>query len=106
MSSISVVIIAKNEAENIVDCIRCARLVSEDVIVADSGSEDNTPALAVEAGARLLKIAWKGNGASRNTGAEFTKNEWILALDTDERVTPSLAEAIQYRSLDREGWGG
>ncbi len=99
MSSISVVIIAKNEAENIVDCITCARLVSDDVIVADSGSEDNTPALAVEAGARLLKIAWKGYGATRNAGAGFAKNDWILALDADERVTPSLADAIHKLSL-------
>ena len=43
MNAISVIIIAKNEAENIVDCILSAGLVSDDVIVADSGSVDNTP---------------------------------------------------------------
>jgi len=102
MSLISVVIIAKNEAANIVDCIVSAKQVSGDIIVADSGSTDNTPGLVVATGARLLETDWKGYGQTRNEAATIAKNNWILSLDADERITPELAEAINSLSLTNE----
>ena len=100
MNSISVIIIAKNEAENIVDCIMSAKQVSKDIIVADSGSQDNTQALVIKAGARLLQTDWKGYGQTRNEAAAIAVNNWVLALDADERITPRLAAAITNLSLD------
>jgi len=99
MNQISVVIIAKNEASNIRDCIFSALQVSNDIIVADSGSEDSTQGLAIKAGARLLQVEWKGYGQTRNEAAEFAINEWILALDADERLTSELATSINNLSL-------
>ncbi|MEP7142222.1 MAG: glycosyltransferase family 2 protein [Ferruginibacter sp.] len=99
MYHISVVIIAKNEAANIVDCIMTARQVSTDIIVADSGSEDNTPALAAQSGARLFQTAWKGYGQTRNEAANIAENDWILALDADERITPELAMSLNNLPL-------
>jgi glycosyltransferase involved in cell wall biosynthesis len=99
MQHISVVIIAKNEAENIVDCIKSARQISKDIIVADSGSEDGTAALVIDAGAKLLSVEWKGYGQTRNEAATIATNDWVLALDADERITPALSTAINNLSF-------
>ena len=94
MLSISVVIITKNEAINIASCIRAARQLSDDIIIADSGSIDNTVEIAEKEGASILKIEWTGYGNARNRAAEVARNNWILAIDADERVTPMLVAAI------------
>lgn len=99
MNSISVIIIAKNEADNIADCIYSARLISVDIIVADSASTDDTVKNAVKVGARLLPVTWSGYGNARNTAAAIAVNDWIIALDADERITPELASSINALSL-------
>jgi len=100
MSAVSVVIITKNEEENIVDCIRSAQLVSRDVIVVDCGSDDETVSLATANGARVFEIDWQGYGFSRNFGAARARHNWIFALDADERITPEMAAAIKGISLN------
>lgn len=99
MQPLSVVIITKNESVNITDCIHCARRVSSDIIVADSGSEDDTVALAMQAGARVIQVNWSSYGHARNSGASNALNPWILALDADERVSPEMAVSIMHQSL-------
>lgn len=94
MSRISVVIITKNEAVNIEACILSAKKVSDDIIMVDSGSIDGTIELAKRAGINVQSITWKGYGDARNTGAGFAKNEWVLSLDADERITDELAKTI------------
>lgn len=94
MNSISVVIITHNEERNIVDCIQSAKLISDDVIVVDACSEDQTVKLAFQYGARVFSTIWESYGASRNLGAQKSKNDWILALDADERISKKLAQSI------------
>src|SRR4051812_45694558 len=100
MSCVSVVIITRNEEDNIVDCIRSARLVTDDIIVVDARSTDNTVSLAEAQHARVYEIDWKGYGSSRNRGAQKARHNWILALDADERITSSLAQAINDIRFD------
>lgn len=99
MNSLSVVIITRNEEHNIVDCIRSAKLVSDDIIIVDSGSNDKTRMMAEEAGARVYSVSWTGYGNTRNLGAEKAKNHWILALDADERISIELAETVAALNL-------
>lgn len=94
MNSLSVVIITHNEENNIIDCIHSARLISDDIIVVDAGSIDKTKGLAFAAGAKVFSVVWEGYGASRNFGASRAMNDWILALDADERISKELAVAI------------
>ena len=101
MAELSVVIITRNEDHNIHDCIHSALLLSNDVIVIDSGSTDNTISLANIAGARVIEQEWKGYGYARNLGASLAKNDWIISLDADERITPLLAGNIKKASLER-----
>jgi glycosyltransferase involved in cell wall biosynthesis len=95
MQPVSVVIITKNEAENIAAAVISARRITDDIIVADSGSTDDTVALATAEGARVVQIEWKGFGAVRNMAATYANNDWIFALDADERITLPLAERIK-----------
>jgi glycosyltransferase involved in cell wall biosynthesis len=92
---ISVVIIAKNEANNIAACIESAGLISDDIIVVDSGSNDGTQEIALKANASVHLITWQGYGNSRNTGANHAKYDWVFALDADERISKGLASAIK-----------
>src|SRR5580692_7479828 len=95
---LSVVIITKNEAANIACCIRSAQRVSKEIIVVDSGSEDDTISLARQFGAKVVSVPWTGFGNSRNAGAAAAGNDWILALDADERITDELCASLS--SLD------
>ena len=99
MKPVSVVIITRNEENNIVDCIRSARLISSDIIVVDSGSRDRTVELAGEEGARVFQISWQGYGYSRNYGAQKARNHWVFAMDADERISTGLADSVNNLDL-------
>lgn len=95
MLPVSVVIIARNEETNIRGCIRSARLIASDVVVVDTGSDDLTVKLAIEEKARVLKVVWNGFGDARNKGAAAAVHGWIFSLDADERISTSLAQALE-----------
>ncbi|GAC1450017.1 MAG: glycosyltransferase family 2 protein [Chitinophagaceae bacterium] len=95
MPQLSVVIITKNEACNIIDCIASAKKISTDIIIVDSGSTDATVSLAKTEQVRVKSIVWKGYGHARNTGALLACNDWIFALDADERITDAFARSIK-----------
>lgn len=99
--NLSVIIAAKNEAHNIVDCIKSAAFADE-VLVLDSGSTDNTVALALTAGATVIQTDWPGYGPQQNRGIDAAKHNWIYSLDADERITSVLAQEIKLAiSLDQ-----
>jgi len=95
MIKLSVTIITKNEAAHIVSCIESVAFADE-VIVLDSGSADETCALAEQAGARVFHTAdWPGFGPQKNRALDYAQGQWVLSLDADERVSPELAAEIQ-----------
>lgn len=102
MVPITTVIITKNEAKNIEACIRSAQAVSDDVIVVDCGSNDDTTRLAEGCGARVVRVEWQCYGHSRNTGAMAARHDWILSLDADERVSSELAKTLQSLDLKEQ----
>jgi len=91
--SVSVVIVARDEALNIEECIASAAWADE-VLVVDTGSRDATPALAQAAGARVVTREWLGYGPTKNWAFEQVHGDWILSLDADERVSQKLAGEI------------
>lgn len=95
MDRVSVIIISRNESANIGACVHSARLITEDIVVGDSGSTDDTVAIARKAGAKVIQIEWKGFGDARNQCAAEAQYDWILALDADERMTPELVESVK-----------
>jgi glycosyltransferase involved in cell wall biosynthesis len=94
MPSLTIVIVAKNEAPNIADCVRSARFADE-VIVLDSGSTDGTAELARAEGAKVVVADWPGYGPQNNRGIDMAAGDWFFSLDADERITPALAAEIR-----------
>ena len=94
---ISVYIVAKNEEDRIGRAIRSVVDWVDEVIVVDSGSDDATVNVASEAGARVIYHPWPGYGPQKRFAEDQCQNEWLLNLDADEEVSPSLAAEIQHR---------
>lgn len=95
MTQLSVIIITFNEAANIGACLDSVSFADE-VIVVDSGSTDDTVALATARGALVTVTSdWPGFGPQKGRALALATQPWVLSLDADERVTPELAEQIQ-----------
>lgn len=92
-ATISVIIAAKNEADNIADCIASIQFAQE-ILVLDSGSSDTTVSIAQEMGATVHHTDWPGYGPQQLRGIRLAKCDWVLSLDADERITPTLTEEI------------
>ena len=94
--SLAVLILTYNEEKHIVECIKSAANVADEIILIDSGSTDATVALAKAAGARVVDHPMtEGFAAQRNFALTQTTAERVFYLDADERVTPELASAIK-----------
>lgn len=93
MTKLSGIIIAKNEENQIVDCLESLDFCDE-VIVVDNGSTDRTAELAIHAGAKVVLYKTSSYAKARNAGLENAKYAWILYIDADERVSKKLKENI------------
>ncbi|MDH1171951.1 glycosyltransferase family 2 protein [Pantoea agglomerans] len=92
---LSVVMIAKNEAELLPDCLASVSWADE-IIVLDSGSHDNSVDIATQAGAKVYhNDDWQGYGIQRQRAQHYATGDMILMIDADERVTPELRAAIE-----------
>lgn len=94
--NITAIIIAKNEAQMIVNCIDTLSWCDE-VVVIDSGSSDDTVKLAETAGARVIGIFHRSMAKLRNEALKRVKTDWVFYIDADERVTPTLAKEIMVQ---------
>ena len=84
-----------NEERNIERTLRAARLVTDDIVVVDSGSTDRTIPIAESLGARVVRQPWLGSGFQKRAGEDLCRNEWLLDIDADEVVTEALAAEIR-----------
>jgi glycosyltransferase involved in cell wall biosynthesis len=92
--NLSVTIITLNEADHIAAAIESASWADE-IIVVDSGSADETVAIARSKGARVETRAWSGYIDQKTFAHGLASNDWIFSLDADERVTPALATEVR-----------
>lgn len=112
---LSVVIIARNEADRIEEAIRSVSFADECVVL-DSGSQDETVARATALGARVIQTDWPGFVAQKNRAWAAARGDWVLSLDADERVSPALQQSLleilraptadAYRMCRRNIWLG
>jgi glycosyltransferase involved in cell wall biosynthesis len=101
---LSAIIITKNEARNIGDCLDTLAFCDERIVV-DGDSDDGTPEIARAKGARVAAAAWQGFGAQKNFALSLAGGDWVLSLDADERVSPALARAIES-AIAQAGFDG
>lgn len=99
---ISVVIITYNEERHLEDCLQSLQGLSNDIVVIDAESTDNTVTIARESGVRVVTERWKGYGHARNLGADLALNDWIFSLDADERCSPLLIDSLQKQHFQKE----
>lgn len=92
---LSAFIRTKNEARMIGPVVEAALAAADEVVVVDSGSTDDTVALAQAAGARVVRQDWLGNGRQKRFAEDQCRHDWLLDLDADEVVTPALAAEIR-----------
>ena len=92
--SLSAVLITRDEAKNIRECLDSVKFCDE-LIVVDSGSADGTVDLARAAGAKVWTRPFSdGFAAQKNFAIEKASGEWVLLLDADERVPEALRQEI------------
>jgi glycosyltransferase involved in cell wall biosynthesis len=90
---LSLVLITRDAAHELAACLASVSFADE-IVVVDSGSGDDTVAVARRAGARVVEHAWEGFGPQKNFAVGQARHDWVLCLDADERVTPPLAATI------------
>ncbi len=91
---LTVVVLTKNEEDNIQDCLGSVADWADEVLMVDDGSTDKTVELATPLATRILHRKMENEGIHRNWAYAQAKNEWVLSLDADEMVMPELREAI------------
>lgn len=92
--------IVKNEARLISQCLESAQRVAGQLVVVDTGSTDQTPQLALEAGAEVYHHPWRDSfSEARNHSLDYARGEWILILDGDEVLDPETTHLIEELDL-------
>lgn len=95
-----------DEQRMIHDVVRAALVVVREVVVIDSGSRDDTVALAGKAGARVISHAWAGSGKQKRLAEDACVYDWLVDLDADEIISPALAAEIAGLFADGEPSAG
>ena len=85
--TVSLCIIARDEEAYIGRAIKSTLALVDEIIVVDTGSQDNTRIIAEGYGARVVDFPWRDDfAAARNAGLEAATSDWILVLDCDEHL--------------------
>ena len=93
--TLSVIIITKNEHAHIGGCLQSVAWADE-IIVLDSGSNDDTVKLCLTVTDKVYQTDWQGFGIQKQRALDKATGDWVLSIDADECVTPELkAEIIQ-----------
>lgn len=98
MAKVSTIVLVFNVAKEVVPTLKCAKYFSDEIIVIDTGSTDDGATLkAVKPYAdKIFSISGPQDFAKwRNQGAKLATGDWLLYLDSDERITPALANEIK-----------
>ncbi|MBK7862872.1 MAG: glycosyltransferase family 2 protein [Archangiaceae bacterium] len=89
-------VIHGNSAATLPDCLSSLTAVADEVVAVDSGSNDGSAAVVERAGVRAVRHAWQGYGAARAVAVRaLPQCDWVLYLDSDERLEPEAIAALQ-----------
>jgi len=103
--SVSLCMIVKNEADNLADCLASLGDFPAEVIIVDTGSSDDTVAIAESLGARVFHFAWIDDfAAARNESIRHATGDWVMWMDADDRLEPDgpakLKQAVASGQAD------
>jgi glycosyltransferase involved in cell wall biosynthesis len=108
MPKLIAVILTKNEARHIGECIQSVTW-ADDVLISDSYSNDGTVEIAHQMGATVIQHPFANFAEQRNTAlcdGQAMGAEWVFFIDADERATPELGAEMAHAIRDRTtaGW--
>lgn len=92
----SLMMITKNEEENIAACLASVAGIFDDVVVMDTGSQDRTVEIAEALGARVFHFPWVDSfAAARNECLKHVTGEWLFWMDADDRLDDENREKLR-----------
>lgn len=100
MNKLSVTIITLNEEAKIAGAIESVKNIADEIVVVDSGSTDQTVSIAKNLGAKVYNQKYLGDGYQKRFAVSKCQNDWILALDADERIDGNLGEILNKLLID------
>jgi len=90
--------IVRDEAARLRACLESVRGFVDELVVVDTGSQDDTAAIASACGASVHQLSWPGDFApARNRALELVSGDWVLVLDADERLRPQAWDPLRQR---------
>ena len=92
--NLSVIVIVKDEADRIADCLSSVAGIAGEIIVLDCGSSDNTVEICRQFTDKVFETDWPGYGKQKQRALDKATGDWVLSIDADERLTPALADEI------------
>ncbi len=96
MASLSVILIVKNESAVLSQCLESVADIADEIVVCDTGSTDDTAAIARRHGARVHTISWENDFAkARNASIALATGDWLLHMDADEVLDPVDAPTLR-----------
>ncbi|MGX7680078.1 glycosyltransferase [Jatrophihabitans sp. DSM 45814] len=103
---ITACLIVRDEHDSLPHCLSSVAAFVDEIVVCDTGSSDDTPDIARQAGARVITAAWSDDfAAARNTALAACRTDWVLSVDADETVQGTahsfpLMLALAAREVD------
>ena len=94
--TLSVIVIAKDEADRLGPCLESVRDLADEIVVLDASSADGTADIAREYTDRVVVTSdWPGDGIQKQRALDAATGDWVLRIDADERVSPDLRSEIE-----------
>jgi glycosyltransferase involved in cell wall biosynthesis len=92
---ISFCLITLNEQDNLARCLKSFADLADEIVIVDSGSQDDTRQIAQDFGARWQHQDWLGYVGQKNIVLSLAQNEWVFSIDADEELSPRLRAEVQ-----------
>ncbi len=99
-TTITALILARNEAGNLPGCLASLRWADEIIVVVDPRSHDETESIARSAADTVIVREFDDFASQRNAALAVARGDWVFAVDADERATPALADEIRRNTSD------
>jgi glycosyltransferase involved in cell wall biosynthesis len=94
MPRLSAILVVRNEAEQLAECLAGLAGLADEIVVVDDESTDGTPEVARRSTDRVFARKLDGFGPQKQFALDQATGDWVLSLDADERITPELRGAI------------
>ncbi len=94
MQKMSVVIVCKNAGRTIVPVLQSLQGLTDDIVVYDNGSTDDTLTIAKQFPVQLHQEKWEGFGQTKRKANAMARYDWILSLDADEAIDEELKQSL------------